>query len=92
MSDELTTLRDQISALDQQLLSLLNQRAEVALAIGKAKKANAINEFFDPKREEAVIQRLHELNQGPLPNDALTQIIQTIMKVCLALQEQSYRE
>ena len=38
MSDSLASLRDQIDAIDRQLLELLNERAKVAEAVGAVKR------------------------------------------------------
>ncbi len=57
MSEPLTPLREQIDALDEQILDLLNRRARVALEVGEIKKlTNA--PIFRPEREAQVLAAL----------------------------------
>jgi len=62
-SDGLAALRVQIDALDQQLLSLLNQRAHVAEQVGEIKRAEG-SPFFRPDRVAQVIEKIQRANQG----------------------------
>ena len=48
-TDALAGLRIKIDSLDQQLLSLLNQRAKVAEEVGEIKRAEG-SPFFRPDR------------------------------------------
>ena len=54
---EIAVLREQIDALDRELLALLNRRAGVARAIGELKRAEG-SPAFRPEREAAVIDGL----------------------------------
>lgn len=77
--------RQQIDALDVELLELLNQRARLAMAIGSEKaKINA--PVFVPEREKAVLDQLQQLNQGPLTMAGIQEIYQTIIKNCRNLE------
>lgn len=69
-----------IDSLDEQLVSLLNKRAEQSLAI-RALKPDAKMGLYDPKREEEIFERLDGLNDGPMYNDDLREIYATILKV-----------
>jgi len=84
-SDELAALRVQIDALDQQLLSLLNQRANVAEKVGEIKRAEG-TPFFRPDRVAQVIAKIEKANQGPLQNAHVASIWREIMSACLALE------
>ncbi|MBD3840313.1 MAG: chorismate mutase [Campylobacterales bacterium] len=55
----LKNLRDQLDGIDDQILTLLNQRMEVVHQVGllKAKSGGAI---YRPAREKAIIERLHK--------------------------------
>ncbi len=84
----LSDLRDQIDAIDQQLLTLFNQRAQCAMEVAEVKKsADADAVFFRPDREAQVIKRLKELNQGPLSDDEVGRLIRELMSACLALEQ-----
>src|SRR5437870_4712573 len=57
----LESLRNNIDALDDQLLTLLNQRMELVRQVGELKRStNAV--IYRPEREKQIIDRLHEKN------------------------------
>jgi len=82
---ELLTLRGQIDAVDQQLLALLNRRAELALVVGEIKKQEG-SVVFRPEREAQVIDGLKACNRGPLHTDSVAPIWREIMSACRALE------
>jgi len=85
---DLSRLRDQIDGLDEQIQSLLNQRAELAKSVAKAKYAVEDNpDFYRPEREADVLNKVRARNQGPLSNDTLTHFFKEIMSASLALQK-----
>ena len=69
-----------IDSLDEQIVTLLNKRAEQSLAI-RALKPEAKMGLYDPKREEEIFVRLEGFNDGPMYNDDLREIYGTILKV-----------
>ena len=69
-----------IDSLDEQIVTLLNKRAEQSLAI-RALKPEAQMGLYDPKREEEIFVRLEGFNEGPMYNDDLREIYGTILKV-----------
>jgi chorismate mutase/prephenate dehydratase len=79
---QLAVLRGQIDALDTQMLSLINQRAGLAQAIGQLKHGAV----YRAEREAQVLRRIGDLNQGPLPKEAVVQLFREIMSACLALE------
>jgi chorismate mutase/prephenate dehydratase len=58
-SESLAGLRVQIDSLDQQLLSLLNERAHVAELVGEVKKREG-TPFFRPDRVAQVIEKMQK--------------------------------
>ena len=50
-------LREKIGALDGEILHLLNERAEIALEMGKVKSEAGIT-LYDPQREEEILKQL----------------------------------
>jgi chorismate mutase/prephenate dehydratase len=84
-SEALAGLRVQIDSIDQQLLSLLNQRAHVAEQVGEIKRAEG-SPFFRPDRVAQVIDKIQNANQGPLLNQHVASIWREIMSACLALE------
>ncbi|NDC61487.1 MAG: prephenate dehydratase [Betaproteobacteria bacterium] len=81
----LADLRVQIDQLDAQLLSMLNQRAQLAEAVGEIKRAEG-SPFFRPDRVAQVLANIQAHNQGPLKNPHLAAIWREIMSACLALE------
>ena len=84
-SDGLASLRIQIDSIDQQLLSLVNQRAKVAEVVGELKRKEG-SPFFRPDRVAQVIEKIQGANQGPLLNQHVASIWREIMSACLALE------
>jgi chorismate mutase/prephenate dehydratase len=74
----LSALESQLQRLDKQQLKLMNQRAQLALKIGKAKQA-AGRPVFLLGEEEPLIARLLELSKGPLPARAVRAALREIL-------------
>ena len=81
----LLLLREQIDAVDRQMLALLNRRAGLALAVGEIKKREG-SVVFRPEREAQVIDGLKAVNTGPLKSDSVAPIWREIMSACRALE------
>ncbi|MCS6969994.1 MAG: prephenate dehydratase [Planctomycetota bacterium] len=82
---DLADIRARIDAIDARLVELLNQRAELARCIGRAKAEKGIP-IFVPHREHEVFCRLAAINRGPLPDAALRGIWREIMSASFALE------
>ncbi len=86
MEKLLKPLRDQIDAIDAQLLDLLNRRARVAQEVGHVK--NRVDApVFRPEREAQVLRGIAERNPGPLGNNELQTIFREIMSACRSLEK-----
>ena len=85
MSDQLKKCREEIDAIDDQLLKLVSERAALAHAIGSLKSGGTI---YRPEREAQILRRLLEQNPGPLSGEALTGIFRTVMSHCRALEKE----
>jgi len=81
LSQKLNKMREKINLIDQELLTLLNQRLRTALEIGKIKKEMG-KRIYDPRREKDVLNSLKRKNKGSLKEEDLKKIFTTIMKVC----------
>ena len=84
-TDGLAGLRQQIDALDRQLLDMLNERAHLAEQVGDIKRAEG-SPFFRPDRVAQVLEKIQQLNTGPLKNNQVAAIWREIMSACLALE------
>lgn len=71
--------RREIDDIDAELLRLLNMRARLALKVGALKQAADIP-FLDPDRERTVLQRLKEINDGPLDERAVGKVFRRIIR------------
>ncbi len=83
---ELEKLRKNIDRIDDEILLLLNKRAENVLQIGHIKR-NEKSKFYKPDRERQILERLSGRNEGPFPNDALKAIYREILSASLSLEE-----
>ena len=81
----LTTLRAEIDRLDQDLVKLLNRRAEIATQIGQVKNEQGL-EVWSAAREDEVIAQALAASQGPLPPETLRIIFRELMSGSRALQ------
>ena len=84
MTDLLKKFREQIDAIDGQLLKLANERAKLAREIGHVKEDGVI---YRPEREAQVLRRMQYENQGPLSSEAVSNIFRAVMSNCRALEK-----
>jgi len=82
MSDDLSKLRIEIDALDEEILGNLNARAALARKVGSLK----VGQAYRPEREAEVLRRIQQLNEGPLPGEVVARLFREIMSACLALE------
>ncbi len=83
---KLQDLRQQIDTLDDQILDLLNRRAKVVVAVGKAKEKSQ-GAYYVPSREKAIYERLSASNLGPFPNDGVRRVFREIISASLSLEQ-----
>lgn len=79
-------LRKEIDAIDDQIVELLNKRAELALEIGQHKTRTRAH-YFTPEREGAILKRLVQKSRGPLPAAALRAVYREVISACRALEK-----
>ena len=84
---ELTEYRDQINEIDDQLLRLLQKRAEISKQVGAVKAETGVANVYVPHRHKQVIERLKARNQGAFPEHALEAIWTEILSASRSLQE-----
>lgn len=81
----LTEWRKRIDEIDADLVRLLNERTRMALEIGRIKHRDG-GEVYVPAREKEVLDRVCELNAGPLLPESVRAIYREIMSAALALE------
>ena len=74
----LEELRKKIDAIDEKLVELINERAQVVVEVGKLKQAGS-DPIYVPHREKAVLDKIAELNKGPLPDKTMHAIWRELM-------------
>ncbi|MDD5404805.1 MAG: prephenate dehydratase [Sulfuricella sp.] len=84
MDKALQQHRAAIDAIDDELLKLVNARAQHAQAIGALKGGGLV---YRPEREAQVLRRIRENNPGPLSGESVTRLFREIMSACLALEK-----
>jgi chorismate mutase/prephenate dehydratase len=82
----LEDLRKQIDALDDQIVPLLNARAQIVVQIGKLKQQSGVP-IYAPDREKAVLEKVRKLNKGPLSNRCLEAVYRELMSGSFALEK-----
>ena len=85
--DTLQELRLQLDSINQQLLQLLSQRADIVQRVGKIKESQGVP-FYDPEREKEQLDALVAENPGPFPDDTIRYLFKQIFKVSLGLEEE----
>jgi chorismate mutase/prephenate dehydratase len=85
---DLGQVRGRIDAVDEKIHALLNERAQLARAVGESKTlAGRTADFYKPEREAQVLRMARERNKGPLRDEEILRLFREIMSACLAQQE-----
>jgi chorismate mutase / prephenate dehydratase len=78
-SPELRRLREQIDGLDRRIVQLLNERAEITVAVGHEKSRLGQRAIRDAQREREVLLRVSIANEGPVPQADLIAIYRRLI-------------
>jgi chorismate mutase/prephenate dehydratase len=78
-------MRDAIDAIDDQLLTLINERLRLVMNVGRI-KAREGRQVLDSTRESQIFARLLRQNRGPLDEKVLTHLFTQIMAASRQLQ------
>jgi chorismate mutase/prephenate dehydratase len=84
--NEIERLREQIDAVDDEILARLNQRAELVAQVGRAKRAEG-SAVYEPTRERRIAERLRAANPGPFPSAGLAPVFREIISATRSLEE-----
>ena len=85
----LPAIRKKIDAIDDELLRLLNERADLVHEVGVVKKKDGA-QIYAPEREEMLLRALAAKNaeiKGRLPEKSIRAIYREIMSASLALEK-----
>ena len=85
----LEEVRLKIDRVDQELLRLLNERADLVHHVGEIKRKEGL-EIYAPHREETLLRKLVEVSKekkGRLPEKSIRAIYREIISAALALEQ-----
>jgi chorismate mutase len=82
---EIADWRKKIDEMDEQIVELINKRAEAAKAIGDLKKQAGLP-VYEPQREKDVFEHVKRLNKGPLPESEMIAVFERLIDVMRSLQ------
>lgn len=85
---DISDWRKKIDQLDEQIVRLINQRAEAAQAIGELKRVSDLP-VYEPGREKNVFDHVRAINPGPLNHTEIQDIYERIVDVMRALQRRN---
>lgn len=85
VKERLGQIRQEIDAVDRELLRLLNNRAALSREVGRIKNENT-DIIFKPLREKELLEKLSQQNPGILPNEHMAHIWREILSSSRALQ------
>ena len=71
-------LRSRVDEVDRELIHILNERARIVQEI-VAIKAEVGKALFDPKREEEILRKVAEENEGPIYDTSMREIFELIL-------------
>jgi chorismate mutase len=71
-------LRSRVDEVDREIIRGLNERARVVQEL-VAIKAEAGKPLFDPRREEEILRRVAEQNEGPIYDTSIREIFELIL-------------
>jgi chorismate mutase/prephenate dehydratase len=85
-AQELAGIRDRIDELDRAIVELLNERATLGRAAGRAKHTAGRRAIKDPEREREVLLRVALANGGPITQADLLSIYRRIVAATRGLE------
>ncbi len=82
---KLDMLRDNINQVDDKILDLLRERAEIVTEIGEQKKSNT--DVVDYEREQKILDRILKRTKAKYSKDSIVRIWREIFQASTKLQE-----
>jgi len=83
----LAELRAKIDAIDDKVLALLSERADLVHQVGELKRKSG-EPYYAPEREEALLRRLVAANKGRLPESSVRSVYREILSAMRALEQE----
>ena len=82
----LEDLRKKIDDVDRKLINLVNDRAQLVVEVGEIKRKSG-SPIYAPHREQAVLKKVLELNQGPLAAKTVEALYRELMSGSFHLEQ-----
>ena len=87
-TDTLAQFRHKIDEIDKTVESLILERARQAMEVAKVKKSEEGNAtMYRPEREQAILRKVLERNDGPISDGNMEEIFRLIMSACLDVEK-----
>jgi chorismate mutase/prephenate dehydratase len=88
----LAPLRERIDAIDHEIVALLNERAQIALEIGRVKEQTGRRTVRDAKRETEVLERVTSASAGLFPEPELVALYRKLIAATRRVQHAQKRQ
>ena len=87
----LAPLRDRIDAIDHEIVALLNERAQIALEIGRVKQVTGRRTVRDATREAQVLEHVTSASAGLFPEPELVALYRKLIAATRRVQHAQKR-
>lgn len=84
-------LRQEIDAVDTQILELLHRRLELVFQVGEIKREHGVR-VYDPERERQMLARLAEAARPPMNGETVRRIFERIIDEFRAQEKHHIQE
>jgi chorismate mutase/prephenate dehydratase len=91
-AEALAPLRDRIDAIDREIVALLNERAQIALEIGRVKQVTGRRTVRDAAREAQVLEHVTSASAGLFPEPELVGLYRKLIAATRRVQHAQKRE
>ena len=88
----LAPLRTRIDAIDNEIVALLNERAQIALEIGRVKELTGRSTVRDASREAEVLERVTSASAGLFPEPELVALYRKLIAATRRVQHAQKRQ
>ena len=76
--EKVRELRERVDEVDRELIRALSERARIVQEI-MALKIEAGAPVYDPRREEEILQKVVEINPGPIYDSSMRDIFELVL-------------
>jgi chorismate mutase/prephenate dehydratase len=91
-AEALAPLRERIDAIDHEIVALLNERAQIALEIGRVKRVTGRRTVRDAAREAQVLEHVTSASAGLFPEPELVALYRKLIAATRRVQHAQKRD